>query len=177
MAPPPSASAPVIIIGAGISGLILAQHLKQHDVPFLIFERDENFNTRGIGWGLTLQWSLASVASLIPPKLYNRLPEAYVDRKAVSRGAASRFPFYDLSTGELKFATPKAPQSQRIRVTRGRLRGLLATGIDVQVRSPQVPELPQTHPGPPTGLGHDPEPRTPLLPYLHLPTPIRILGC
>ena len=129
-------SAPVLIVGAGISGLILAQHLKQHGIPFLIFERDGNLTTRGVGWGLTLHWSLASVASLIPARLFERLPEAYVDRGAVDRGESSRFPFYDLSTGELKTATPKAPHSQRIRVTRGKLRGLLATDIDIQVRPP-----------------------------------------
>lgn len=134
----PAGHGPVLIIGAGISGLVLAQHLKQHDIPFLIFERDDNLTTRGVGWGLTLHWSLTSVESLIPTKLYARLPEAYVDRRAVDRGASSRFPFYDLSTGELKFATPKAPHSQRIRVTRGKLRRLLATGIDIQVCPPRT---------------------------------------
>ncbi|KAJ5020060.1 hypothetical protein K4K57_003467 [Colletotrichum sp. SAR 10_99] len=123
---------PVIIIGAGVSGLLLAQHLRKTGVPFRIFERDTDLTTRGVGWGLTLHWSLPALRSLLPEDLVARLPEAYVDRAAVARGEASAFPFFDLSTGELKGASPRAPESLRIRVTRERLRRLVATGIDIQ---------------------------------------------
>lgn len=129
----PSAK-PVLIIGAGISGLLLAQHLRKHAIPSVVFERDNDLTTRGIGWGLTLHWSLPALRSLLPDDLVRRIPDTYVDRAAVEAGAVTRFPFFDLSTGELKAATPKAPESHRIRVTRGRLRQLLATGIDIQVR-------------------------------------------
>ncbi|SPO01428.1 related to FAD binding domain protein [Cephalotrichum gorgonifer] len=123
---------PVLIVGAGVSGLVLAQYLKKRGIPYRLFERDSNLTTRGIGWGLTLHWSLPDLQSLLPAALYERLPEAYVDRGAVDRGESSRFPFYDLSTGELKAATPKAPHSERIRVTRGRLRKLLATDVHIE---------------------------------------------
>lgn len=131
---PPDHRLPVLIMGAGISGLVLAQHLRSLSVPFVVFERDSDLATRGLGWGLTLHWSLPALRNLIPDRVYGRLPEAYVDRAAVERGEASRFPFYDLSTGELRAATPKAPEGQRIRVTRANLRRLLAEGIDIQVR-------------------------------------------
>ncbi|KAM0300741.1 hypothetical protein ACHAPM_006033 [Fusarium culmorum] len=123
---------PVIIIGAGISGLLLAQSLTQHKIPVRVFERDANLETRGVGWGLTLNWSLPALQSLLPEHLYSRLPEAYVDREAIKEGLSSRFPFFDLATGELKASTPKAPEGSRIRVTRKKLRDLLATGIDVE---------------------------------------------
>lgn len=132
--PLPRARAPVIIIGAGISGLLLAQYLRKAGVQFRIFERDTDFATRGVGWGLTLHWSLPALRTLLSDDLVRRLPETYVDRVAVEGGEVSTFPFYDLTTGELKAATPKAPESQRIRVTRERLRRLLATDIDIQVR-------------------------------------------
>lgn len=125
---------PVLIIGAGVSGLLLAQHLRRENIPFRIFERDADLTTRGVGWGLTLHWSLPAIRALIPEGLVQRLPEAYVDRIAVENGAISTFPFFDLSTGELKASTPKAPESQRIRVTREGIRKLLATGIDIEVR-------------------------------------------
>lgn len=32
---------PIIIIGAGFAGLILAQGLHKHNVPFLVFEQDQ----------------------------------------------------------------------------------------------------------------------------------------
>ncbi|KAG7150936.1 FAD-dependent monooxygenase like protein [Verticillium longisporum] len=53
MAPPPPPTQrcsddPVLIIGAGISGLLLAQHLLHRSVPFRIFDRDADFTTRGV---------------------------------------------------------------------------------------------------------------------------------
>ncbi|KAH7087742.1 hypothetical protein FB567DRAFT_442142 [Paraphoma chrysanthemicola] len=125
-------SLPVIIIGAGISGLLLAQLLRKYRVPFQIFERDYDLTTRGLGWGLTLHWSLPALQDLLPDDLLKRLPDTYVDRASVERGNSSTFPFFDLSTGDLKWSSPKAPKNQRVRVTRERLRGLLSTGIDVK---------------------------------------------
>ncbi|RGP69624.1 hypothetical protein FSPOR_4729 [Fusarium sporotrichioides] len=125
-------SQPVLIIGAGISGLLLAQSLTQHNVPVRVFERDANLETRGVGWGLTLNWSLPALQSLLPEHLYSRLPEAYVDRQAIKEGLSSSFPFFDLATGELKASTPKAPEASRMRVTRQGLRTLLATGINIE---------------------------------------------
>ena len=126
---------PILIIGAGLSGLLLAQHLRKINVniPVLLFERDADLTTRGLGWGLTLHWSLPALRALLPEDLFARLPEAYVDRAAVEEGRPSTFPFFDLSTGECKAKTPNASVSQRIRVTRDRLRRVLATGLDIQV--------------------------------------------
>jgi flavin-dependent dehydrogenase len=126
---------PILIIGAGLSGLLLAQYLRKtagSTVPVLLFERDADLTTRGLGWGLTLHWSLPALRALLPEDLFSRLPEAYVDRAAVEEGRPSTFPFYDLSTGECKAKTPNASVSQRIRVTRDRLRRVLATGLDIQ---------------------------------------------
>ncbi|KAK7745231.1 hypothetical protein SLS62_009860 [Diatrype stigma] len=146
----------VIIIGAGISGLLAAQSLRKLGVPFRIFERDADFSggggSRGLGWGLTLHWSLPALRALLPEEIVGRLPEAYVDRAAtVERGLVSAFPFYDLSTGELKASTPAAPESERIRVNRDRLRRLLGTDIDIQVKGHAIrsPLLPPPPPPPP----------------------------
>jgi 2-polyprenyl-6-methoxyphenol hydroxylase-like FAD-dependent oxidoreductase len=124
---------PVLIIGAGISGLLLAQQLRQSNIPFQIFERDDNFSTRGIGWGLTLHWSLPALRECLPENLLSSLSDTYVDRAAVERGESSTFPFFDLTTGELKGASPRAGENERVRVSRERLRQLLATDIDIQV--------------------------------------------
>lgn len=125
---------PVLIIGAGISGLLLAQQLRQLNIPYQIFERDNDFSTRGSGWGLTLNWSLPALRKLLPDDLFSRIPDCYVDRAAVERGESSTFPFFDLTTGEKKGASPQAGENERIRVTREGFRRILATGIDIQVR-------------------------------------------
>lgn len=135
----PEASAPgsakpvVLIIGAGVSGLLLAQHLKREGVSYRIFERDADLATRGAGWGLTLHWSLTALQNLLPSGLAERIcDESSVDRWADRRGELSRFPFFDLDSGELKTQTPGAVKSARVRVTRQRLRKLLAEGIEIE---------------------------------------------
>lgn len=125
---------PVLIIGAGISGLLLAQQLRQLNIPFEIFERDSSFTARGSGWGLTLHWSLPALRELLAEHLLPRLRDTYVDRGAVERGEDSTFPFFDLTTGERKGGVPRAGENQRIRVSREKLRQLLATDVAIQVR-------------------------------------------
>jgi glycine/D-amino acid oxidase-like deaminating enzyme len=128
---------PILIIGAGVSGLLVAQHLRKLGVPFRLFERDADFSggSRGVGWGLTLHWSLPALRSLLPEELVCRLPEAYADRRAVQEeGLVSTFPFFDLSTVALVGRTPAMPESDRIRVTRERLRRVLADGLTIEVR-------------------------------------------
>jgi cation diffusion facilitator CzcD-associated flavoprotein CzcO len=43
------------IIGAGIGGVALAVACLHRGIPFTIYERDANFDTRSQGYGLTLQ--------------------------------------------------------------------------------------------------------------------------
>jgi 2-polyprenyl-6-methoxyphenol hydroxylase-like FAD-dependent oxidoreductase len=124
--PPKADALPVLIIGAGISGLLLAQQLRKLAIPFQIFEREHDVQTKSAGWGLTLHWSLPALRELLPADLLAQLPYTYVDRTAVERGESSTFPFFDLSTGEQKSSSPKALESQRIRVTREKLRVLFS---------------------------------------------------
>ena len=53
--PPSPASLPVLIVGAGLSGLLLAQRLNALSVPYVLLERDTSPATAcDAGWGLTL---------------------------------------------------------------------------------------------------------------------------
>lgn len=45
----------IAIIGAGIGGIALALACLHRQIPFTIFERDQSFNDRSQGYGLTLQ--------------------------------------------------------------------------------------------------------------------------
>jgi len=140
--PPPTgdcASQPhILIIGAGITGLLLAQSLrKRHSTSpslqtprFSLFERDPTPSFRGAGWGLTIHWALDDFVNLLPRYLVDRLPETFVDAEAVERGETGNFLLYDLQTGEEKY---RVPPNTRIRVSRERLRALLMDGLEVQV--------------------------------------------
>jgi cation diffusion facilitator CzcD-associated flavoprotein CzcO len=46
----------VLIIGAGLGGLALAQALRKHKIDFQIFERDAGPMSRAQGWAVSLQW-------------------------------------------------------------------------------------------------------------------------
>ncbi|CAI7652807.1 unnamed protein product [Penicillium glandicola] len=120
---------PILIIGAGISGLVLAQYLQRHDIAFRIFDRDSAIDARSGGWGLTLHWSLPALRELLPEHIVERFPETFVNKEASARGDVGRFQFFDLKSGDVLYNTPAA---ERIRVSRVRLRQLLTTGVDVQ---------------------------------------------
>jgi 2-polyprenyl-6-methoxyphenol hydroxylase-like FAD-dependent oxidoreductase len=125
----PSLQDPVIIIGAGVSGLTLAQACRKKNIPYRIYERDESVTSRGAGWGLTIHWALSTFKALLPDELVSRLSECYVNRGAVEAGEKGSFTFFDLSTGEPRWQVPAA---ERIRVSREKLRTLLLTGLDVE---------------------------------------------
>lgn len=44
----------VLIVGAGLGGLTLAQALRKHEISFEIFERDESPDARQQGWAIGL---------------------------------------------------------------------------------------------------------------------------
>ncbi|CAG8333695.1 unnamed protein product [Penicillium salamii] len=120
-------SEPILIIGAGVSGLVLAQYLQNHNIPFKIFDRDSAVDARSGGWGLTLHWSLPALRELLPKHLVDRFPETFVNKEASARGDTGRFQFFDLKSGTALYDVPAA---ERIRVSRVRLRDLLTTGVD-----------------------------------------------
>ena len=126
---PAEARSKVLVIGAGITGLVLGQALKKHGIAFSIFERD--FSARGGGWGLTIHWAFDTLIALLPQHIVDRLPEAYVDPEASKRGENGNFLFFDLRSGEARWKVP--PNNKRVRVSRERLRALLLDGLDVQV--------------------------------------------
>jgi hypothetical protein len=120
----------VLIVGAGITGVLLAQALKARNIAFSIYERDPNAHFRGPGWGLAIHWAKDTLLSLLPESLQDRLLEANVDPEGALKGECGRFPLFDLASGERLFENLS---DNRIRVSRERLRSLLMTDLDVNV--------------------------------------------
>jgi 2-polyprenyl-6-methoxyphenol hydroxylase-like FAD-dependent oxidoreductase len=50
----PNAKPKVLIIGAGIGGLVLAQVLRKHGISYRIFERDSGLISRTQGWAINI---------------------------------------------------------------------------------------------------------------------------
>lgn len=42
----------IVILGAGLGGLTLAQALRKDGIPFRIFDRDESLHARDGGWAI-----------------------------------------------------------------------------------------------------------------------------
>jgi 2-polyprenyl-6-methoxyphenol hydroxylase-like FAD-dependent oxidoreductase len=127
----------VLIIGAGITGLVLAQAIRKRNetnppITFSIYERDADPLARGAGWGLTLHWALGQFISLLPQSLIDRLNEPSADEDAAARGERGNFKLFNLQTGEDDFMTP-AGDSPRHRFAREKLRRLLMDGLEIQV--------------------------------------------
>ncbi|MCJ1455672.1 hypothetical protein MMC28_006028 [Mycoblastus sanguinarius] len=65
---------PVLIIGAGISGLALAQGLLKAGIPFRVFERDARLNIRSQGYRFRLiDTGIDALARVLPPDLFERV--------------------------------------------------------------------------------------------------------
>jgi 2-polyprenyl-6-methoxyphenol hydroxylase-like FAD-dependent oxidoreductase len=68
-----SASKPVLISGAGLASLLLAQSLRQSKIPFKIFERDSSFAYRAQGYRLRLSSEgLDAIESSLDPQTFQR---------------------------------------------------------------------------------------------------------
>ncbi|KAI0099250.1 FAD/NAD(P)-binding domain-containing protein [Nemania sp. FL0031] len=118
---------PIIIVGAGIVGLTLAQALKKEGIPFQLFERDKSLDHRSAGWGITIHWALKALESCLPADLFARVDEVQVDPEQ-GRQDNGRFLFLDLETLKPRFVIPPNP---RKRIIRSKFRRLLTQGLDI----------------------------------------------
>ena len=134
---PPTSDHPVLIIGAGISGLCLAQGLLKARIPFIIFERDPALNIRSQGYRIRINSNgIAALQKTIPPSLYSRLVAscALIDDKRPPQ-------FLDALSAE-KANRPLAPQppqktlegSDSLSVDRNTLRSVLVRGMEEHIQ-------------------------------------------
>ena len=64
----------VLIIGAGVAGLVLAQGLKYRGIPFKVFERDESLSTKDQGYRFRCEApGLEALEETISPELWDLL--------------------------------------------------------------------------------------------------------
>ena len=125
-------NANVIIIGAGLAGLALANVLKHQGVPYKIFERDGSPEDRTQGWSLSMHFCLLTLKTLIDPAKYATLGDkSAVDPENPRRGD---FCLVNGNTGE-SLVTVGAGDHDDLdifRVNRKRFRSWLMEGINIE---------------------------------------------
>lgn len=121
----------VLIIGAGVTGLLIAHGLQQAGMKYTLFETEEQTRWRAKEWTMGIHWGLPLLESLLPPDLAARIEtDGSVDpsldwRTPPNNGAL----IYDGVDGKL--LKDLTPEGRNVRVSRRRLRKLCQEGVTI----------------------------------------------
>ncbi|KAL8954810.1 MAG: hypothetical protein Q9193_007073, partial [Seirophora villosa] len=118
----------VLIVGAGLGGLGLAQSLRKQGISFEIFERDENPDSRFQGWAIGLHTIINDLATAFPDDVGD-LKEATDHLKPLDIPAQIGLYFPGM---EGRLGVQDTPQAPIVRAERRRLRDWLATNLPIQ---------------------------------------------
>ena len=139
---------PIIILGAGISGLAFAQALHTHSptIPFVIMERDHAFNQRSQGYRVGLHdRAIEDTRAVMPPALFDRLCASCPERILGDDGRQKMGVQFDAVTGgqfamgnTFKRPPPSAPVPKdtigSLSADRTVLRDVLVRGVEDRVQ-------------------------------------------
>jgi len=119
----------VLIIGAGVTGLLIAHGLKQAGIHFSIFESEPSASHyRPREWSMGIHWSLPQLEALLPPDLRVRLKEAQND-SFLDAPEKDDMKIYNGLDGTILKALP-IPRT--IRVSRRKMRAFCSQDVDVK---------------------------------------------
>ena len=136
----------VLIIGAGLGGLALAQALRKRDIPVSLFERDSSENARFQGWAISLHsWCGISFIGGRSSLIDNRrmmsglvgstcddLPELQTVGTTAHLGIPSEGAIFDGQDMKEVWRGRESPDFPFIRADRAKLRGWLMTNVEVK---------------------------------------------
>lgn len=125
---------PILIVGAGISGLAHARLLSRHSVPHLIFEKEPRLARQG--FGITARdWAWDPLLAQVGISEADFVRRVAVDGAVGGKGELE-LSLWDLATGKAILPQPKAttgsPQSKMTRANRNLLREFLMDGVEVR---------------------------------------------
>ncbi|KAL1895402.1 hypothetical protein Sste5346_005208 [Sporothrix stenoceras] len=116
----------VLIIGAGMGGLFLAQFLRKQNITFSIFERDASLEARKPGWAIGLSMN-DDFASFMP----DDVPPLRDTNHLLPLELPSQFVMYPPG-GATRIGVTDSAKTPCVRANRGLLRRNMLTGVDVQ---------------------------------------------
>ena len=125
---------PILICGAGISGLALAQALSKKGIPFRVFERDPTLNFRAQGYRVRINGDgIAALTEALSPELYSLL----VSRCAYCSAGIRPNTHLNALNGqdfEMKIGPPPTGDVQPLNADRNVLRHVLIDGLEDNVQ-------------------------------------------
>ena len=119
----------VLIIGAGMSGLTLAQQLKKNNISFTVFERDLNNASRGQGWALSLFGEAFDLMKTLMP---SELGPVEQTSHLLPLELQPQFSFYDITRPDFRVGVVADDTLKVVRANRRRLRDWLMQNINVK---------------------------------------------
>ncbi|KAI1633025.1 putative monooxygenase [Biscogniauxia mediterranea] len=120
----------VLIVGAGLSGLTLAQILRKNGVSFEIFERDKSAEARSQGWAIALHGPVLKDLQASMPADIGAIEQT--NHLTPLDHLPAQFVFYDARRPGVRVGVNDDASGQIVRANRQRLRDWLRTHIDVQ---------------------------------------------
>ncbi|KAI1342076.1 hypothetical protein F5Y15DRAFT_331746 [Xylariaceae sp. FL0016] len=120
---------PVLVIGAGVSGLAIAHGLHLNNIPYRLFERDDHLTSRSTrDWALACHWSLPHLATLLGEEKWSRIASAQIDPSLAPKDAEV-VKVINGATGDVE----NGVRFENLRrFLRSRLRSLIAEGLRVE---------------------------------------------
>lgn len=120
----------VLIVGAGLSGLTLAQILRKNGVSYEVFERDKSAESRAQGWAIALHGPvLADLQEHMPDDIG---PIECTNHLVPLDHLPAQFVFYHTEKPGMRIGVEDDDKGKIVRANRQRLRDWLRTHIPVQ---------------------------------------------
>ncbi|KAF2674609.1 putative monooxygenase [Microthyrium microscopicum] len=120
--------AEILIIGAGATGLALAQGLRRAGISCIVFERDDGLFARSRDWNFAVHWSADALRAIIGDEAWSKIQTVQVDPNTPTKHMDG-LKFLNAATGEL---VNEAKIDYFYRLKRSAFRELLADGVDLR---------------------------------------------
>ncbi|KAH8693720.1 hypothetical protein BGW36DRAFT_409362 [Talaromyces proteolyticus] len=122
----------VIIAGAGVTGVLIAQGLKKAGIRASIYERypKAKYEDRAGNWTVALHWSIPFIEACLPAEVFAKIKTCETNPwEEIDPVVAGNIPLINGRTGKV---LAKMPMDHPKRASRGKLRDLFKEGLDIQ---------------------------------------------